>query len=294
MKQDDILDLAARHGLQLKQCMRSSEMGIDFRVVFAEDWNNQEWVVRIPRRELFHQIERERKILALVRKHLSISVPDWKIADPDFIAYPLMRGDPVITFDATTHEITWNISEKKNRLTSSLARILVELHRIPFTEATDAGLESPTIHQVRQEHLDEIEEIKREIGIDSELENRWRAWIETDDFWPDFTTFVHGDLYAGHILSDAAGNISGIIDWSEARLSDPSIDFSGHLAVFGEHGLKELISEYEEAGGRVWGKMLEQTRERHSAAPLKYAVFALRTRMDDHINAARSKLGISS
>ena len=32
--------------------------------------------------------------------------------------------------------------------------------------------------------------------------------------------------------------ISGLIDWSEAQVRDPAIDFP-HLAVFGEKSLKE-------------------------------------------------------
>lgn len=293
MKNDDILNLVASYGLQLRDDLRFNEMGIDFRVVFARDLKDSAWVLRIPRREnLDGQIQRESRILDLVKKHLSVSVPDWKIVSPNLIAYPLLENSPVITFDPTTHEITWNIDQKENQIVSSLARVLCQLHQIPVSEATASGVRLSTIQQVRQEILDNIEEVKREIGINIELENRWRRWVDTDIFWPDFSTFVHGDLYAGHILSDAVGNISGIIDWSEAQLSDSSIDFSGHLAVFGEQGLKELISEYGKIGGRVWEKMFEHTRERHSASPLKYAIFALRAKMDEHINAARSQLGI--
>jgi len=58
------------------------------------------------------------------------------------------------------------------------------------------------------------------------------------------------------------------------------MDFTGHLAAFGKEGLKELIGAYEAAGGRVWDKMCEHTTERHSASPLKYAFFALRTKSE--------------
>ena len=45
--------------------------------------------------------------------------------------------------------------------------------------------------------------------------------------------------------------ISGVIDWSESHVGDPSMDFTGHLAAFGKEGLKELIGAYEAAGGRM-------------------------------------------
>lgn len=293
MKKDDILNLAASNGLQLKEDMSFNEMGIDFRVVFARDLKDQTWVLRIPRREnLDNQIKQEKKILDLVKKHLSISVPDWKISNPNLIAYPLLENNPIITFDPSTYEITWNIDQKENQIVSSLAQVLCKLHQIPVSEATASGIRLLTIQQVRQEIFDSIEEVKREIGISIELENRWRRWIDTDIFWPDFSTFVHGDLYAGHILSDTKGRITGIIDWSEAQVSDPSIDFSGHLAVFGEQSLKDLICRYEECGGKVWKNMFEHSRERHLASALKYAIFALKTNIDEHIDSAKIQLGI--
>lgn len=293
MKNDDILNLVASYGLQLRDDLRFNEMGIDFRVVFARDLKDNAWVLRIPRREnLDVQIQRESRILDLVKKHLSVSVPDWKIVSPNLIAYPLLENSPVITFDPITHEITWNIDQKENQIVSSLARVLCRLHQIPVSEAAEAGLRLLTIQQVRQEILKNIEEVKSEIGISSELENRWRRWVDADIFWPDFSTFVHGDLYAGHVLSDAKGIVSGVIDWSEAQVSDPSIDFAGHLAVFGEQSLNDLIYRYREFGGKVWGKIFEHTRERHSASALKYAIFALKANLDEHINAAKSQLGV--
>lgn len=292
MNSDDIVNLAKSRGLHLKEDIRFNEMGIDFKVAFASDLNDQKWVLRIPRREgLEHQIQKEEKILKLVRKHLSVSVPDWKIVDSSFIAYPLLENSPVITFDSTTHEILWGIDKKNEIFTPSLAKIILELHQFPAFEASEMGLKCLTIEQVRQDLIDDIEYVKREIGIRAELENRWRRWADTDDYWPHFISFVHGDLYAGHLLADTAGNVSGIIDWSEAQFSDPSIDFTGHLAVFGEQGLRDLISSYEKAGGRVWKMIIEHTHERQSAAPLKYATFALRADLDEHIIAARTQLG---
>jgi macrolide phosphotransferase len=97
MKTEDILNLAANHGLQLGERLSFNEMGTDFKVVFATDISVKKSVLRIPRREnLASQIEQEKRILDLAQKHLSISVPDWKIASPELVAYPgtgLLAGD---------------------------------------------------------------------------------------------------------------------------------------------------------------------------------------------------------
>ncbi len=170
---------------------------------------------------------------------------------------------------------------------------MVELHQIPTQGSLSEGLKFSTPEMFRQEVLDNIETVKRELGMSVEMENRWRKWIDTDNLWADFSTFIHGDLYAGHILADKNAEISGIIDWSEGQVSDPSIDFSGHIAVFGEESLKDLIRLYEKFGGKVWDNLFEQTVERHSASPLNYAVFALKTNTDEHLNAAKIQLGVA-
>ena len=290
---NEILDLAASHGLRLGGEMVFNEMGIDFRVAFTTDTDGKKWVLRIPRREdLADQIEKEKEILNLAQKHLSVSVPDWKIASPALVAYPLLENPPVITFNPETYEVLWNIDQENSGIVSSLAEVLVELHRIPIQEAVAIGVKSQTPEMVRREISQNIENVKREIGISAALETRWRSWVDNDSLWSDFSTFIHGDLYAGHILADKHGKVSGIIDWSEGQVGDPSVDFSGHIAVFGEESLRELINRYEKCGGKVWEKMFEQTVERHSAAPLNYAVFALNTNNNEHINAVKTQLGV--
>ncbi|HRI82641.1 MAG TPA: macrolide 2'-phosphotransferase [Opitutaceae bacterium] len=293
MDRKDILELAARHGLHLGDDISLNEMGIDYKVAFGTDTDGQKWVLRIPRRAgLTRKIEQERKILSLARQHLSVAVPDWKITSPELIAYPLLANLPVLTFDPETHGIIWHLEQNNSRFVSSLARVLVELHAIPAKKAVAIGLKSSSPQMFRQQMLHDIATVKREIGISAELEGRWLKWVDTDRLWPGFSSFIHGDLYAGHVLASNSGEVSGIIDWSEAQVGDPSVDFAGHMAVYGEQGLRDLIRCYEKSGGRIWETVVEHTVERHSASPLKYAVFAIQAKLDVHIQAAKSQLGI--
>lgn len=294
MNNHEIVALTARHGLEIKDDISFNEMGLDFRVGFATDINGQRWVLRIPRRQdLGPSIEREKSILNLAKVHLSVNVPDWRIATNELIAYPLLEDPPALEFDAQTYEVTWHIDPKNSKYTATLAPVLVELHQIPSGEVLKKGLKSGSTEAARQEVLNHIDLVKHELGIGVALETRWRRWVDNDSLWPDFTAFVHGDLYAGHVLSKMDGTITGIIDWSEGRLDDPSIDFTGQLATFGEEGLKELIAAYEQRGGHVWSTLFEQTVERHAASPLKYAVFALTTKSDVHLEAVRGQLELN-
>ncbi|EEO0096105.1 phosphotransferase [Salmonella enterica subsp. enterica serovar Senftenberg] len=294
MKNNDIQTLAERHGLQITNDICFNEMGIDFSVGFATDVQGRKWVLRIPRRpDMTEQIQREQNILRLAQEHLSIAVPDWQVVSDELIAYPLLPDPPALTFDAKTYEVTWNMDMQAPRYVESLAKVLVELHRIPVDELTQKGIKSLTIVEARQELLEQIKLVKQELGIAASLEKRWLHWVDNDLFWPDFTSFVHGDLYAGHVLVAPEATVTGIIDWSEGQGNDPAMDFAGHIAAFGEDSLKKLITAYEQSGGTVWDKLFEQAVERHSASALRYAVFAIHTKDKTHLQAVKAQLGIS-
>ncbi|WP_143960615.1 macrolide 2'-phosphotransferase [Litoribacter populi] len=291
MKNQDIITLAESHGLGLRNDITFNEMGIDFKVAFAKDLEGKPWVLRIPRREgLGEQIVQESKILDLAKKHLSIAVPEWIIASPELIAYPLLVDMPMLTYDAQTYEVTWHVDQNSPNIIPSLARTLVDLHNTPMEEAKTQDIKHLSPEMQRQEILDRLEAVKRELGMKTSLEKSWRAWLDDDKLWPDYSVFVHGDLYAGHILTKKDGTVSGFIDWSEGQFSDPSMDFSGHANVFGEDSLKSLISEYEKMGGRVWDHMYAQAIERNTASPLNYGYFAITTKIDEHLQAAKQQL----
>lgn len=293
MKISAIQKLAEAHGLLLTDEMEFNEMGIDFKVGFATDKDGRQWLLRIPRRhDLGEQIEKEKRILELAKKYLSVQVPDWQIATPELVAYPLLKDKPALTFDALTYEVTWNMDRESPKYEPSLAKILVELHRIPEEQVTQNGLKVVKPDSLRMEIADRLQLVKSELGIGKELETRYRNWLDHDALWPDFTRFIHGDLYAGHVLTSKDGSISGLIDWSTAHVSDISQDFSGHVTVFGEESLQALITEYEKQGGKVWDKLFEQAIERAAAAPLAYGFFAVETQDEVHIAGAKAQLGV--
>lgn len=294
MTPQDVITLAAAHSLFIDDTLHFNEMGIDFQVAFATDQDGQKWVLRIPRRtNLGPQIEKEHTILKLAQKYLSIGVPDWKIATPELVAYPLLEDPPVLTFDAKTYAVTWHMEQENHQLVETLAPALVQLHQIPVSEASALGLPVKSAAQARADLHTEIAQVKEGLGLPEALERRWLTWLDNDALWPGFSTFIHGDLYAGHILASKQGQVSGMIDWSEAQVGDPSIDFAGHLTVFGEDSLRDLITVYERLGGQVWDTLFAQTVERQAASALKYAVFALTTQDEGHLQGAKAQLGLT-
>jgi aminoglycoside phosphotransferase (APT) family kinase protein len=54
---------------------------------------------------------------------------------------------------------------------------------------------------------------------------------------------AHADLGAEHIL-EHRGTLTGIIDWSDAAITDPALDFARVYRDFGPGVLKEAIEAY--------------------------------------------------
>jgi macrolide phosphotransferase len=197
-----------------------------------------------------------------------------------------------LTFDAQTYEVTWNIDQQNPNYVPSLAKTLVQLHNISTTEASSKQIKTQQPDDLRLEISSRLHQVKCELGISEALESRYLKWLDSDSLWPNFTKFIHGDLYAGHILTTPEGVVTGIIDWTTGHVGDPALDFSGHFNVFGAESLKLLISAYEKEGGQVWDKMHEQVLERAAATALAYGFFALETQDEKHIAGAKTMLGI--
>ncbi|VTP95730.1 macrolide 2'-phosphotransferase [Sphingobacterium daejeonense] len=293
MTTQEIQNLTEKHGLVITDDINFNDMGIDFRVGIVTDINGQKWILRIPRREdMSVQIEEEKHILDLVKKHLSVEVPDWEIANHELIAYRLLTDKPALTFDANTYEVTWNMDKESPNYVPSLAKVLIELHSIPESEVKEKELKIKSSSEIRKEIEDQLKLVKAEIGISNELETRYKNWLDNERLWPAFSKFIHADLYAGHILTNEKNEVSGIIDWTTAHMGDIAMDFSGHLKVFGEESLKLLIEEYKKLGGQTWEHLYEQSVERSAATALAYGFFAVETKNDFHIKGAKEMLGV--
>lgn len=55
---------------------------------------------------------------------------------------------------------------------------------------------------------------------------------------------VHGDLHLRHLLVDRGGQASGVIDWGDACLADPSVDLSLGYAVFSGAAREAFFEAY--------------------------------------------------
>jgi aminoglycoside phosphotransferase (APT) family kinase protein len=91
---------------------------------------------------------------------------------------------------------------------------------------------------------------------------------------------VHNDLGVGHILVDpTTTRPSGILDFEDATIGDPAVDFVGLLIALGASKTRQLVADY---GNPIsWRRLLFYWR----TAPAFEVLYGLQERKSEHVHA---------
>ena len=194
--------------------------GWDFRVFEVDT----KWAFRFPKRKNgVTKLNMERKLLADLGEWVSMPVPNYEYFDGSaggwpFAGYRKLQGIP------------GDLSEVDDRqlVARQLGRFLYKLHNYPVDRAREAGVweEDDLVAHWREKSTEELNGI---VDFPVDL-NQLRHYLESDAPAPfeDTPRLVHNDLWAEHILVDLrSGGVSGIIDWGDAVIGDPAVDFAG-------------------------------------------------------------------
>ena len=289
---EDIIRIAKKNELTLDEnTIEFVNIGLDFQVVFGVDKAGKSWVLRLPRRkDAFIKTMQEKETLAMLNDaELPFEVPNWEIYSDELIGYPILRGDLAVETDPETQETHWQFSENNvpKNFTDSLGKALAALHSL----SEKVGFNQPlTQSDIKTDMRRRIEAVRESYEIDEGLWLRWQNWLNNDELWPTQAGFIHGDLYPGHMLLDEEYSVVGIIDWTEARVSDISNDFTAHYMLFGEKELEKLLASYQAAGGYTWPKMKEHIIELLSTQAITLAEFGESSGLDEYKQIAKDML----
>jgi aminoglycoside phosphotransferase (APT) family kinase protein len=72
--------------------------------------------------------------------------------------------------------------------------------------------------------------------------------------WSGPVCWVHGDLYARHLLVDESHRISGIIDWGDVHLGDPALDLSIAFSFLPPSGRDVFRNKYGTIDDATWDR----------------------------------------
>lgn len=147
-------------------------------------------------------------------------VPDWQITSPDLIAYPLLPGLPGLELDEQGEPVG-RVDVSSPAYAADLGDVLAQLHGIDAADAETTGIVCRTPTEVRQGWRDDLVTVTQNFAVAEGFTTRWRAWLDDDNYWPDWSVLTHGEVYPGHILIDD-DRITGVLDWTTAEIGDPA------------------------------------------------------------------------
>ncbi|HZI07832.1 MAG TPA: phosphotransferase [Archangium sp.] len=193
---------------------------------------NGRWVFRFPRRKIaVALLENEARILPRLAPHLPLRIPEpvWH-GQPEgdypypFAGYALLPG-------VTACAVAWTPGERL-RNAAALGRFLRALHGIPVDDETLARgpgdeLARADLRQRAPMILERLAKLEADgAEVDGAAVRAWVSRLVDTPPWERRACWVHGDLYARHLLVDAHHAVTGVIDWGDVHLGDPAIDLT--------------------------------------------------------------------
>ncbi|HYI23783.1 MAG TPA: phosphotransferase [Thermomicrobiales bacterium] len=195
---------------------------------------NDEIVFRFPKNEWGRKdLAHETRLLAIIRQHGSLPVPEPMMHGVDLAGHRLVRGE------ALTRERLYRMPLPDRRAAmEDLGRFLRELHGIPVDDM--AGIRAS--HSVRtigqwREMYTRIEDVLFPLLFRHQreaVEAHFAPVLSGEIEMEVAPVLIHGDLAPYHILVDPeSSRLTGVIDFGTAGLGDPADDIGALLAHLG-------------------------------------------------------------
>jgi aminoglycoside phosphotransferase (APT) family kinase protein len=221
---------------------------------------NRRWVFRFPRRQVAaNLLEREARILPLLAPHLPLRIPVPEYVGAATRGYPyVFAGYPVLGGETACRRA---LTEGETAdLAPALGDFQRALHHIPIGAATlewapgdeiaraDVGRRAP---QVKERLLAnpaglELGEVRALCELVDEL--------ATTPMGTAGACWVHGDLYARHLMLDDANQLVGVIDWGDVHVGDPAIDLSIAFSFLPPTARQRFRQVYGEIDEATWNR----------------------------------------
>lgn len=233
-----------------------------FRVVSSGRQNliivvGERLVFRFPLTDDLASLRLEQRLLPKLENRLPLPIPQLRYrsdaADPFiYIGYPLVPG---LSLEA--RRLRQLDDEAQRRIAGQIAGFLTALHAFaddPLTHVEPRRFQ----HDWRKNWCDYYRAV--ELYVFPRIGQREQIWI-MDVFYrylfPDAhfhfrPCLIHGDFKNDHILYDPdRGALTGIIDFGQLKMGDPSYDFHDLCISYGEPFARQVLADYKGPADRT-------------------------------------------
>jgi aminoglycoside phosphotransferase (APT) family kinase protein len=187
------------------------------------------------------QLRREARLLVAVAEVAPLPVPRPAFTDAEHgaLAYPKLPGVPLLDVSGPRR------SEHAASIAGALGRLLSALHTVPVDHW--AGLVSIDDHPLTAWRGEAAQTYETVAGLVAgahrpSVERFLAAPLPSGGYQ---LTFSHADLGIEHVLVDpVTWTVTGVIDWSDAALVDPAIDFGLLYRDLGPTAVRAALDAY--------------------------------------------------
>lgn len=239
--------------------------------------HNPGWIFRFPRNSVVAEnLQKEQALLPVVAPRVDFAVPRFEHAGfwngQPFAGYRRIPGRPLSDHpfnnrglaDETGGSVASALSSREitdatarsiaAELPSTLASALSSLHAIPTSLVAEACAAEPTVDAWRQRYFVLRETVRAQVSprLDSRtidaLERGFERFLQDELATLKDVALVHCDLGCEHILiGDDGTTVNGLIDFEDATIGDPTIDFVGIFVTYGMKAVERVRAGYRRA-----------------------------------------------
>jgi aminoglycoside phosphotransferase (APT) family kinase protein len=218
------------------------------------------WVFRMPRRRsVVGLLENELRLLPRLAPHLplAVPVPVWQGRPEASFPYPFGGYEELPGVTACAVEWT---PEERARTAPTLGRFLAALHGLAVDEAARAEGPEDTYGRADLRKrapmlLERLAEVERsQPDVDGGAVRAWVERLVETPPWPKHPCWVHGDLYARHLLVDERRQVTGVLDWGDVHLGDPAGDLSIAFSFLPPEARESFREAYGPIDEAMWAR----------------------------------------
>jgi aminoglycoside 2''-phosphotransferase len=195
---------------------------------------------------------REAELLPLLADRLPLPIPRYthRGTDPAWpglriVGYQFIPGQPLLTARASPEQCATQAAQ--------LGEFVRALHAVPVAEARRHGALGGDAADRRDAYRRFFATVRANMLTLFDARERaaivafWSRYLDDDACFAFTPTLVHRDLVAEHVLVDTAtGHLTGVIDWGDAGIDDPAVDFAGVWRQLGEDFAHQMLAAYRQ------------------------------------------------
>lgn len=219
---------------------------------------NDEWVFRFPRRQFGAMVmDSEIRVLPALAPLVTLPVPV-----PVYVGRP--EGDYPYPFAgyrmlAGTTACSAGLDEAaRARHAAVLGAFLRVLHRAEITLDGPEPRDDIRRADMRRRLPPMLERLERVAAREPEVDtaaarDAGQALVDTPA-WSGEPRWVHGDLYARHLVVDDRGALAGVIDWGDVHRGDPALDISIAISYLPPAARPSFRAAYGDIDADTWAR----------------------------------------